>query len=220
MCPGSRTDIKILEYGIPPHYVENEVTYLTQEGKIPLRIFGTHNLMNLNGARLVCNQLGISDKQFFEAIQSFKGASKRLEVVGSDKECIIYKDFAHAPSKVLATLTAVRQQYPNRKLIACLELHTYSSLSKEFMILYAGTLDQADVPIVYYNPHALMLKRLPDIKPEQIIDGFGNKKIEVFNDSEKLYKRLHGEAKENAVFLMMSSGNYDGIDLKSIIAKS
>ncbi|MEI6435792.1 MAG: peptidoglycan synthetase, partial [Bacteroidota bacterium] len=155
----------------------------------------------------------VGDTEFFNAIQSFKGASKRLEVLANTDKCIVFKDFAHAPSKALASLGAVRVQYPRRKVIACVELHTYSSLSKEFMRQYAGTLDQADVAIVYYNPHALQLKRLPEITPQQIREGFGNSKLEVFNQSAELNARLLREPSENSVFLMMSSGNYDGIDL-------
>ncbi len=214
ICPGSRDDITIQPYDIPPHHIVNETTFLTTgDISIPLKIFGKHNMMNLNGARLVCKQLGVGDTEFFNAIQSFKGASKRLEVLANTDKCIVFKDFAHAPSKALASLGAVRVQYPRRKVIACVELHTYSSLSKEFMRQYAGTLDQADVAIVYYNPHALQLKRLPEITPQQIREGFGNSKLEVFNQSAELNARLLREPSENSVFLMMSSGNYDGIDL-------
>ena len=216
ICPGSRDNISIIPYGIPPHYIDHEITFL-KEGDVPLMIFGKHNLMNLNGARLVCNQLGIPDDKFYEAIRGFKGASKRLEIVASGDHSVVFKDFAHAPSKVSATLSAVRAQFPERKLIACLELHTYSSLSKEFLGLYTGTLNDADIPIVYYNPHALMLKRLPDLHPDQIFEGFGNRKIEIFNDSAKLKSRLNQEPKKNVVFLMMSSGNYDGLDLKTLL---
>lgn len=214
ICPGSRDDIAIQSYSIPAHVIEDETTWLlTDQGRIALKIFGKHNLMNLNGARMVCNQLGITDAQFYSAIQSFKGASKRLESLANTDKCTVYKDFAHAPSKVLATLDAVRAQYPDRKVIACLELHTYSSLSQAFLCQYAGALDQADVALVYFNPHALMLKRLPEITPDEIREGFANPGLEVFNESAKLKTRLFAEPAEKSVFLMMSSGNYDGIDL-------
>jgi UDP-N-acetylmuramate: L-alanyl-gamma-D-glutamyl-meso-diaminopimelate ligase len=142
-----------------------------------------------------------------------------LELVAKTDDRIVYKDFAHAPSKVKATLEAVKEQFPGRKVIACLELHTYSSLNKNFLEHYAGTLDPADVPLVYFNPHALQIKRLPEITPEQIRKGFANNRLEVFNDSGILLERLMKEESRNSVFLMMSSGDYDGIDMKKLASK-
>ena len=175
--------------------------------------------MNLNGARLVCNELGISDFAFYSAIQTFKGASKRLELVAKRGGRVVYKDFAHAPSKVSATLQAVKEQFPESKVIACLELHTYSSLNKEFLGNYLGTLDPADLAIVYFSPHALQLKRLPEITPAQVKEGFGKEGMEVFTDSMLLQERLIQENNPETVLLMMSSGNYDGIDLKDLGAR-
>jgi UDP-N-acetylmuramate: L-alanyl-gamma-D-glutamyl-meso-diaminopimelate ligase len=183
------------------------------EERHPLQIFGRHNLMNLHGARLVCNRLGVGDPVFFQAIQSFKGASKRLEKVAETDERVIFRDFAHAPSKVGATVQAVRDQYPAKRLVACLELHTYSSLSKDFLGHYRGTLDGPDVSIVYYNPHALMIKRLPEIGEGRIRDGFGKEGLEVFSDSQQLVSRLMQESLPGTVLLMMSSGDYDGLDI-------
>jgi UDP-N-acetylmuramate: L-alanyl-gamma-D-glutamyl-meso-diaminopimelate ligase len=175
--------------------------------------------MNLNGARLVCNQLGISDLVFFEAIQSFKGASKRLELMAKNSSRVVYKDFAHAPSKVKATLAAVKEQFSERKVIACLELHTYSSLNKDFLSHYKGTLDPADVAIVYFSPHALQIKRLPDISVAQVKEGFNKHGMEVYTDSAHLVERLYQEKDPDTVLLMMSSGNYDGIDIKDLGSK-
>jgi UDP-N-acetylmuramate: L-alanyl-gamma-D-glutamyl-meso-diaminopimelate ligase len=180
----------------------------------PLQIFGKHNLLNLNGARLVCNQLGISDLAFFHAIQSFQGASKRLELIAQTGNRRVYKDFAHAPSKVKATLQAVKEQFPGRKVIACLELHTYSSLNKDFLGHYEGSLEPADFAIVYFNPHALQIKRLPAITPEQVREGFRKEGLEVFTESRKMVDRLNEETDPDEVLLLMSSGNYDGVDLK------
>jgi UDP-N-acetylmuramate: L-alanyl-gamma-D-glutamyl-meso-diaminopimelate ligase len=216
ICPGSRNDITILGYGILPHEISNGITSITSNSQhFPLRIFGKHNLMNLHGALLVCSQLGISEPAFYEAIQSFSGASKRLELIASNEKRVVYKDFAHAPSKVKATLQAVKEQFPGKKVIACLELHTYSSLNKEFLGHYQGTLDPADTAIVYFSPHALQLKRLPEITEQQVKDGFSKAGMEVYTDSDRLIKRLFQEKDPETALLMMSSGNYDGVDLKN-----
>jgi UDP-N-acetylmuramate: L-alanyl-gamma-D-glutamyl-meso-diaminopimelate ligase len=219
ICSGLRADLKVIPYEMIPHQIRDGVTSLiTASGLVPLQIFGRHNMMNISAARFACNQLGIPDEIFIKAISSFKGASKRLELVEKNDNCVIYRDFAHAPSKVLATLEAVREQFSGRKVVACLELHTFSSLSRDFLQHYAHSLDAADVPVVYFNPHALKLKRLPDISPEQIREGFANKDLEVFSDSNLLFERLKKEDTFYSVFLMMSSGNYDGKDLKQFAA--
>lgn len=213
----TRDDIEILPYGLPEFAVDNGITQVVQNGvSYPLQIFGRHNLMNLEGARLVCNRLGITNERFMHAVTGFKGASKRLERISGNKEVAVYKDFAHAPSKVLATIRAVKEQYPEKRLVACLELHTYSSLSEGFLSHYAGSMDQADAAVVYFNPHALKLKRLPDITPDQIRKGFARADLEVYNDSSLLLERLKNENRKELVFLMMSSGNFDGMDLASL----
>ena len=217
ICPGSRNDIQIMPYATLPHEINHGVTSIKMDDRIfPLQVFGRHNLMNLNGARLVCSQLGIDDLTFFQAIQSFRGASKRLELLARSNNRIVYKDFAHAPSKVKATLDAVKEQYPGSRVIACLELHTYSSLSSEFLSHYGGTLDPAELAIVYFSPHALQLKRLPEITEEQVKAGFEKPGMEVFTNSTMLVERLLGEKDPESVLLMMSSGNYDGVDLKDL----
>jgi UDP-N-acetylmuramate: L-alanyl-gamma-D-glutamyl-meso-diaminopimelate ligase len=172
--------------------------------------------MNLNGARLICNQLGVDDTVFFEAVQSFRGASKRLEKVAQSGGRIVFKDFAHAPSKVKATLMAVKEQFTEHKVIACLELHTYSSLNKEFLGHYRGVLDPANTALVYFNPHALKIKRLPEITEEQVKEGFASPGMEVYTSSKALTERLMRESHNKAILLMMSSGNYDGLDLSDL----
>ncbi len=220
ICSGSRGDLTILSYGSPPADIRDGITHLVTPGQdYELQIFGKHNLLNLNGARLVCNQLGISDKMFYESIQSFRGASKRLEMIAQQDTRTVYKDFAHAPSKVEATLQAVKEQFSGRRIIACLELHTYSSLNGAFLSHYRGTLDPADVAIVYFNPHALKLKRLPEITTEQVKEGFMNDGLEVFTDAGMMVDRLLLEKNQGCVLLMMSSGNYDGVDLKIFAEK-
>ena len=217
-----REDITKQPYDVPDHKVVNGVTCLLPESSVPvpLKIFGRHNLLNLTAARYACNALGISDEQFDEAIQSFGGASKRLELVKATADCAVYKDFAHAPSKLRATISAMREQYPNRRLVACMELHTFSSLTAEFLKQYAGTMDNADVPFVYYSQHALQLKKLPNLDPEQVKASFANDKVRVFTDSKQMVDAVIQTFKQSGNqamnLLMMSSGNFDGIDFKQL----
>ena len=217
-----REDITKQPYDVPDHKVVNGVTCLLPEASVsvPLKIFGRHNLLNLTAARYACNALGISDEQFDEAIQSFGGASKRLELVKKTDDCAVYKDFAHAPSKLRATISAMREQYPNRRLVACMELHTFSSLTAEFLKQYAGTMDNADVPFVYYSQHALQLKKLPDLDPEQVRAAFANERVRVFTDSKQMVDAVIQTFKQSGNqamnLLMMSSGNFDGIDFKQL----
>ncbi len=210
----TRTNIVKQPYDVPPHKVEQGVTSLLRDGAtaVPLKIFGRHNLLNLTAARYACNALGISDEQFDDAIQSFGGASKRLELVKKTDGCAVYKDFAHAPSKLRATIAAMKEQYPDRRLVACMELHTFSSLTAEFLKQYAGSMDRADVPMVYYSQHALQLKKLPNLDPEQVRQAFANKRVRVFTDSACMVEELRKMQWEGANLLMMSSGNFDGID--------
>jgi len=201
-------------YGVHPYVIRDGVTYLKHGDKeTPLQIFGKHNLMNINAARLACNAVGVTDEQFYEAIASFKGASKRLELIAKTKECAAYKDFAHSPSKLKATINAVREQYPDRKLVACMELHTFSSLTEEFLRQYAHAMDEADTAMVYYSPAAVAHKKLPPIHPEMIFKAFQRDDLKIFNDSEVLKKTLMSMDWHKSVLLLMSSGNFDGINL-------
>lgn len=217
----ARNDIHKLPYGVPSHLNENGITYLLHEGKkIKLKVFGHHNLMNLNGARLVCNQLGLSDTQFYEAIQSFEGAAKRLEVVFQNELSVFFKDFAHSPSKLKATTAAVKQQFPERKLVACMELHTFSSLNETFLLEYHNSMDTADVAIVYFNPHTIAHKKLKEINEAQIITAFGSgKNLEVFTDIEQLKIRLSQIDTSKSNLLLMSSGTFDGLDYNGLAKK-
>ena len=213
----ARSDIKKIPYSIPTHKINNGITKIIFDGKeIPLKIFGNHNLMNLNGARLVCSELDVNDEQFIEAIQSFSGASKRLEIVAINDFTTVFKDFAHSPSKLVATTNAVKRQYADRKLVACIELHTYSSLSEKFLSHYKGCLDEADVAMVYFSPHAIQLKRLPEITKEQVKTAFANPTLKVYTDSSELEADLLKIDWKNKNLLMMSSGNFDGIDITQL----
>ena len=220
VCEGARADIKKFPYAVPENKIENGITILTVKqptvNNYELNIFGDHNLMNLNGARLVCNQLGLSDEQFYVAIQSFKGAAKRLELVKRNKVSAIYKDFAHSPSKLKATTQAVKKQFPHRKLIACMELHTFSSLTEEFLKEYKGSMELADEAIVYFNQHTIEHKKLKPISEEQVKNAFGGNNIRIITNSAQLLDELLKMNFENKNLLMMSSGNFDGIDFKEL----
>lgn len=210
---GKKNNIKKLPYSVPPNKIVNGTTYLLVNGKeIPLSVFGDHNLMNLTGARLVCNQVGISDEQFYNAIQSFKGAAKRLELVYKADNFNFYKDFAHSPSKLKATTAAVKQQFGQRHIVACMELHTFSSLTEEFLNEYKGAMNTADEAIVYYNPHTIAHKKLKPITEAQVLKAFGRNDLQVFTDSKAVTDHLRSMKWSNSVLLMMSSGNFDGVD--------
>ncbi len=221
ICESTRNNINKLPYSLPTYSIENNTTNIIYNNKkYPLKIFGKHNLLNINGARLVCNQLGIEDDRFYEAIRSFKGASKRLELVKSNNSSAVYKDFAHAPSKLKATINAVKEQYPQRKLIACIELHTFSSLNEKFLKEYNNSMSEADIAIVYYNLHTLEHKKLPAISQEQVKLAFGGgANLIVYNDSLKLLEDLVKTDMNDKNLLMMSSGNFDEIDFNVLAEK-
>lgn len=207
--------IKKVPYNLPDCYVENGITYWKESwGNTALEVFGKHNLLNLNGAKQVCQLLGLTDKQFLQAAASFKGAARRLQTVARTPQCTIFWDFAHSPSKLKATIQAVKEQFPNRKLVACMELHTFSSLTKEFLKEYIGTMDMADVRKVYYNPHTLEHKRLPNLNPDEVRGAFGGN-IEVYTDSALMTADLQQMNWKDTNLLMMSSGNFDGVNIKA-----
>lgn len=214
----SRSDLQKIPYRIPNHTIKNEHTYLLYKNKeIPLSVFGIHNLMNIEGARKICNSYGIEDEKFYQAISSFQGASNRLELLFKNEKTVMFKDFAHSPSKLKATVSAVKEQFPEKQLIACMELHTYSSLSHSFLSQYKDSMKEADQAFIYFNPHAIALKRLPNITKNQVLQGFGTKNIVVFTNSDELWKQLKSINPENKSFLMMSSGNFDGKNLLEIL---
>ena len=195
----------------------NGVTYLLEDHKeYPLLIFGNHNLENLNAALKIILSLGLSKEIFYQHIQSFKGASKRLELVDKNDSSNIYKDFAHSPSKLKATSSAVKKQFTNRKLVACMELHTFSSLNEEFLKEYANTMDLPDEAYVYYNPATLAHKKLKPLTKEQVSKYFNRKGLFVFTDSDLLLRELKSKSWENTNLLLMSSGNFDGLNFKKL----
>ena len=209
--------VKQVAYGVPPHRIEDGTTILTTaHGDVRLQVFGQHNLQNMEGARHVCHLLGIGDKEFYAAIGSFTGAAKRLEKLAEVPGRAVFKDFAHSPSKLKATVQAAREQFPERRLVACMELHTYSSLSEGFLDQYAGTMDLADAAIVFYDPHAVQLKRLPPIPPDRIQQAFGRKDLRVLTDPVAVMGAVREREQGDGVLLMMSSGNFGGLDLQAV----
>lgn len=213
-----REGVEEIPYTAYPYEVrEGKVFAHTPEGEQQLEVFGEHNLKNLNGARIICEKLGISESGFFEAIRSFKGAAKRLETLGKNENTHIFRDFAHAPSKVGATTNAVKELYTDRLLVAAYELHTFSSLNKEFLPHYAHKLDDADTAIVFYSPHTLEMKRMPPISPEEVKAFFAREDLLVFSDTAALSDYLRSLDWKNRNLLLMSSGTFGGLDLKETV---
>jgi UDP-N-acetylmuramate: L-alanyl-gamma-D-glutamyl-meso-diaminopimelate ligase len=213
-----QSPLKKIPYHTPAYRVENERTVLeTPLGDVPLQVFGAHNASNVEAARWLAQEMGLDDETFYESMTSFKGASKRLESLPTGNARVLaFKDFAHAPSKVKATVAALREQFPNRRVVACLELHTFSSLNPDFLPLYAGSLDGADVPLVYFNPHAVAHKKLPELNAGQVGAAFGFPTPEVITNSIDVRAALDqavGTDGMPTVVALMSSGNFDGNDV-------
>jgi UDP-N-acetylmuramate: L-alanyl-gamma-D-glutamyl-meso-diaminopimelate ligase len=186
----------------------------THNRTLPVRVFGEHNMQNLSAAREACLAAGISEDEFYSAIQSFEGAAKRLQILKENEKGTAYLDFAHSPSKVRATVEAISSYYPGRPVIACLELHTYSSLNIDFIPLYNGALDKAAYSYVYFNPVEVSAKKLPPLTRSAVRDAFANKNLDVFSDSEEFFLKIRNTEFMHPVFLFMSSGNFDGQDMK------
>ncbi len=213
----SENAIRKLPYSTPEYTVEDGQTLLeTPEGPMPIEIFGRHNLSNLAGAKWICQNMGVDEDDFYEAIATFSGASKRLEKIAEGDSAVVYKDFAHSPSKVSATTQAVKEQYPNRKVIACLELHTYSSFNAEFLKEYKGALHAADEAIVFFLPESVKIKKLKEVTPAQISQAFERNDLEIYTDAIAFKDFIFGLNYKDSVLLLMSSGNYGGLDLEAL----
>lgn len=212
-----RSDIIYQPYNVPAHSINNGKTTIEIEAFIgELKVFGEHNLLNLHAAWHACKLLDIDAATFMKAITTFAGASKRLEIIKEVEGAVVYRDFAHAPSKVKATIEAVHQQFIGRRLIAVLELHTFSSLNENFMSEYDGALDKADASVVFYSKHALELKRMPDLDKEVVLKSFNKRGLRVVNDKEDLEDWLKNQDCKNANLVLMSSGNFDGLDISKL----
>ena len=213
----TENQIRKIPYTTPEYTVEDGETYIeTNEGSLPLEIFGAHNLSNLAGAKWICQNMAIDEDDFYEAIASFKGASKRLEKIAESNNGVAYKDFAHSPSKVSATTAAVKNQFPNRKLVACLELHTYSSLNAEFLKQYEGALQHADVAVVFYSPEAVAIKQLKEVTELQIKEAFNQESLIIYTNPKEFQDFLFKQNFDNKTLLLMSSGNYGGLDFEQV----
>ena len=209
-----RKDIQYIPYALPEYEITNGKTNVTiGNSKTGLRVFGEHNLLNLQAAYLVCKELGMEDEDFARAISTFEGAAKRLQLIEEKNNCHVYRDFAHAPSKVKASINAVKEQFPDKKLVAVLELHTFSSLDKNFMEEYKGAMEMADEAIVFYSKHALELKRMNFLEPQVVKNGFEKENLEVITERKSLEEKLKSYNFNNTNFLFMSSGNYDGMNI-------
>ena len=213
----STNHIKKYPYRTPDHFIDNGITYLeTTSGDLPLEIFGKHNLQNLAGAKWICQHMGIDEDDFYEAIASFKGASKRLEKIAENNDTVIFKDFAHSPSKVSATTKAVKEQYSDRTVFACLELHTYSSLNAEFLEQYKGALDYADKAVVFFSPHAVKIKKLDEVSEAQIANAFQRDDLIIYTNPQEFKDFLFSQNLDKTALVLMSSGNYGGLDFDDV----
>jgi UDP-N-acetylmuramate: L-alanyl-gamma-D-glutamyl-meso-diaminopimelate ligase len=213
-------DVTYIGYGPHEHVIRNGKTFLLnkKDEEVAIQVFGAHNLRNISAAKEVCKQLGIKGRDFFKAVASFPGAARRLELVREGQTSVVYKDFAHAPSKLKATTNALKQQFPQRRLVACLELHTFSSLNPAFLPQYAHCFDAPDVAVVYFNPHVLEHKRLPPLAATTVAAAFQRPDLKVITDSAELAAFLHAQSWGNASLLLMSSGTFDGLDLVGLAA--
>ncbi len=215
-----KNDIEVHPYSEHAHIIKGEKTYLIHSGnkEIPINIFGKHNLQNISGAKQVCNLLGVNEKMFYEAISTFKGTSKRLQILKQTDDSYVFLDFAHSPSKVKATVQAAREQFPAKRLITVLELHTFSSLNKEFLPEYKGTMDDSDEAIVYYTREVMEKKDLTEFPEEYVEKCFNKLDIKVYTEANLLSEYISGIKFSNTVLLLMSSGNFGGIDIKKSIS--
>lgn len=213
----TNANIQKLPYGSHPSEVENGQTtlnYKNQKYRVPF--FGKHNMENVMAARLVCEQLGVSDDDFYWCISSFRGAGKRLQLVAANNHSLMFIDFAHSPSKLKATIAAVKEQFPEKQLIACMELHTFSSLERSFLNQYKGSMKDADVPLVFYHPETIRHKKLELFEASDVNKAFDDKRIRVFNEPSKLNDFLSSQHYQNTVLLLMSSGHFSGIDMEKL----
>ncbi len=199
------------------------IPYDAYDGNVQMQVFGKHNMQNLQAAMLACHCIGVAPDDFYREISSFTGASNRLEKICETETSVAYKDFAHSPSKLKATINAVRERYPNKKLIACMELHTFSSLMADFLPQYKNCMEEADVAYVYFNPKVIEHKRLTPITKEEVREAFGTENVEVFTESEALQKAVSRQYSvfrhQGVALLMMSSGTFDGVDVKQFAAE-
>ena len=213
----TRNDISDIPYDTPEYIIENGVTIVDIEGeRYQLKIFGEHNLQNMEGAAQICFSLGINSGEFYRSMQRFEGAARRLQKLEDSGDRVVYYDFAHSPSKLKATVEAVKNQYKDHRVVACMELHTFSSLNHEFLNQYNKTMNVADDAVVFFNPETVKHKKLKNISTEDVFNAFGRKDLQVFSDRNMMVEKLKSEKNKKCVFLLMSSGNFSGVDIKEL----
>lgn len=220
VAAGVRQDITVIPYNAYPHHERNGKTFLaTGEGEVAVEVFGEHNMQNLTAALHACRFAGVEEKEFCRHIATFTGAAKRLQKIHDDTKLTLFLDFAHSPSKVMATIAAVKKQFPERRLIACFELHTFSSMTETFLPEYAHATDEADAVCIFVNAHAFEMKRKEPFTAEMVKNGFKNPRLAVAYKNDELEQWLMQEAVNNSVVLMMSSGNFNGMNLNELAVK-
>lgn len=211
--------LQLKPYNGADYVIDEGFTFIkTSLGLIPIQVFGQHNMANIAAARILTEAAGVSKADFYQAIASFKGTARRLEAWPVKSPWHVYRDFAHAPSKVAATVDAVCKQHDQQIKVACLELHTFSSLNKDFLPQYKGSMEGPEYALVYFNPETLANKKLATITAEDVKNAFGRPDLEVFTSSEALYTRLQALCEKPCCCLLMSSGNFDNKDLKALFA--
>jgi len=218
IAESARSDLKKIPYRVHGYFQNKTGFYAATHNRvIPMKIFGEHNMQNLSAAKEACLAAGVDEESFYDAISSFEGTSRRLQKIRENEKGIVYFDFAHAPSKVKATVEAVRARYPGRNIVACFELHTYSSLSRDFLSNYEGTLKGTAASFVYFNPHAIEMKKLKSLSKEDVISSFRDTTLNAYDNSDELFRHLGRTGLDNPVFLFMSSGDFDGHDITEVI---
>lgn len=209
--------VRTRAYNTHPHIIRGNTTSLqTDFGEFPLKVFGEHNLQNIAGAKNICSEIGVFDEDFYKAISTFEGAANRLQFVGRNSKTVIYKDFAHSPSKLKATVHAMKQQFKEQTLVAVMELHTFSSLNKDFLEQYAGSMHQADIPVVFYDKETFEQKKMPVLKEAFVKEAFRNERLNIFTDKESLQAFLLKQDWNNKNLLLMTSGNYAGMNIEEL----
>ncbi len=209
--------VRTRAYNTHPHIIKGNTTYLqTDFGEFPLKVFGEHNLQNIAGAKNICNEIGVFDEDFYKAISSFEGAANRLQFIGRNNKTVIYKDFAHSPSKLKATVHAMKHQFKEQTFVAVMELHTFSSLNKDFLEQYAGSMNEADIPVVFYDKETFEQKKMPVLKEAFVKEAFRNDRLNIFTDKESLQAFLLKQDWNNKNLLLMTSGNYAGMKIEDL----
>jgi UDP-N-acetylmuramate: L-alanyl-gamma-D-glutamyl-meso-diaminopimelate ligase len=212
--------VRTRPYGTHPHTIKGNTTVLkTAAGEVSLKVFGEHNLQNISGAKNICNELGVSDENFYRAISSFEGAANRLQFIGRNEHTIIYKDFAHSPSKLKATVNAMKRQFKEEALVAVMELHTFSSLNKDFLEQYSDSMTEADIPVVFYDKETFEQKKMPALEQSFVKNAFNDKRLNIFTDRNSLEAFLLKQEWNNTNLLLMTSGNYAGMNIDELAKK-